>query len=75
VSFGIQTAEPAIAQFAGDYFQTFARLLDPKLPSARNRSCGATAAFDWSAGQASAFATICLLAATALLVEIILFCA
>ena len=75
MSFRIQPTQPGIAQFAGDYFQTFARLLDLNLPPAPNRSCGATEAFDWSAGQASAFVTICLLAAAALLVEIILFCA
>ena len=71
----IQPTQPSNARFFGDYFRTFVRLLDPNLPSSPSWSRDAVEASCWSASKTLAFATICLLAAGALLAEIMIFCA
>ncbi len=71
----IQPTQPAGARFFGDYFHAFVRLLDPNLPLSPSWSRHPADGSRWSVGQTLAFATICLLAAAALLAEIMMFCA
>ena len=61
-----------VARFANEYFNTFARLLDPNLPVAPAEARDGS---NWSAGQTVAFATICSLGFSCLLAVILKFCA
>ncbi len=68
----VQPSKSAMARFAVDYFVTFARLLDPNLPSA-----GSTKPLDgsvWSLGQSAAFGTLCVLGVAGLLGVIFAYC-